>query len=67
MPTRKIADLPGAGWSKKRKPPEPPCRRPEHEPPMHMVYEPGIYEHECPGCGSKTMFTVPWRSTCSSR
>jgi len=36
-----------------------PCSNPEHEPPHHMVYEPGTYEHVCPGCGKKTVFEVP--------
>lgn len=44
--TRKIADL------------AVPCRDPEHNPPMFMVYENGIYEHKCPGCGRVTRFTV---------
>ena len=26
---------------------------------MHQVFEPGIYEHTCAGCGHKTKFTVP--------
>jgi hypothetical protein len=46
MPTKKIADLPGC------------CRHPEHLPPMHQVFEPGIYEHECPACHKKTTFVV---------
>lgn len=45
--TRKIADAP-----------PPPCRDPEHEPPKMMVFEPGTYEHICPTCGKKTIFTV---------
>lgn len=36
-----------------------PCRHPEHEPPSMVVLEPGVYEYECPGCGAKTIFTVP--------
>jgi hypothetical protein len=35
------------------------CRHPEHKPPMHIVLEPGTYEHTCPACGNKTIFTVP--------
>lgn len=46
MPTRKIADLPAL------------CRHPEHEPGAHVVRENGVYEHECPSCGAKTLFTV---------
>lgn len=36
-----------------------PCAHPEHEPPKHRVFEPGRYEHTCPGCGKRTTFTVP--------
>jgi len=35
-----------------------PCLNPEHKPPMHIVLENGVYEHICPGCGHKTIFTV---------
>ncbi len=34
------------------------CKHPEHNPPMHIVYRNGSYEHECPGCKAKTCFTV---------
>lgn len=46
MPTKKIADVPRY------------CRHPDHDPPKHMVWSPGVYEHECPSCGYKTRFTV---------
>ena len=46
MPTKKIADLPA------------PCRDPDHNPPSHMVWANGTYEHVCSGCGRKTSFTV---------
>jgi hypothetical protein len=46
--TRKIADLPLKDI----------CRHPGHEPANMRVYRPGIYEHVCPGCGSKMHFTV---------
>lgn len=49
MPTRKIRDIT----------PQQGCTDPEHEPPSHMVFTPGEFEHECPGCGKKTRFTVP--------
>jgi hypothetical protein len=48
--TRKIADAPI------------PCPHPGHEPPSHMVFPPGTYEHVCPACGHKTIFTVPFIS-----
>lgn len=35
-----------------------PCTHPGHNPPMHMVYKPGVYEHVCPSCGKKQVFTV---------
>jgi len=46
MVIRKIRDI------------KPPCLHPEHEPPKHMVFEPGEYEHTCPQCGKKTTFIV---------
>ena len=45
---RKIADAESA-----------PCMSPEHNPPMHIVLEPGTYEYVCPACGQKTTFVVP--------
>ena len=33
-----------------------PCNHPEHRPPMHMVFEPGVYVNTCPACGKKTVF-----------
>jgi len=47
-PTKKIADLP----------PDETCMNPEHNPPAHMVYRDGVYEHVCPGCGRKQVFAV---------
>jgi hypothetical protein len=35
------------------------CISPEHNPPSHMVYEPGTYEYTCPACGKTIVFTVP--------
>ena len=35
------------------------CMSPEHNPPSHMVFEPGEYEHECPSCGKKQIVIVP--------
>ena len=35
------------------------CRHPEHNPPNMIVLSPGKYEYTCPGCGGKTIFTVP--------
>jgi len=54
MPTRKIRDLPLEHWYT----PWPPCQHPEHNPPSHMVFEPGVYEHTCPGCGRQLEFVV---------
>jgi hypothetical protein len=47
--TKKIADLPA----------EKHCQHPEHSPPSMRVLEPGLYRHECPGCGKVMYFTVP--------
>jgi hypothetical protein len=53
MPLRKLRDLePGF-----RAFPAP-CRHPDHSPPTHIALSPGVYEHECAGCGIKTVFTV---------
>ena len=49
MPTRKIDDVPDSQRY---------CRDFDHNPPSHMVYENGTYEHECPTCGKKTRFVV---------
>jgi len=38
--------------------PSKPCMHPEHNPPGMCVFEPGVYEHTCPGCGKKTIFVV---------
>jgi hypothetical protein len=46
MPTTKISDAPR------------PCLSTEHNPPMHMAYSPGTYEHTCPSCGHKLRFVV---------
>lgn len=35
------------------------CRHPEHDPPMHIVLEPGVYEYTCPGCGNVQTIVVP--------
>lgn len=35
-----------------------PCKHPEHNPPAHMVYSPGVYEYTCPGCGDTITFTI---------
>lgn len=34
------------------------CEHPEHNPPSNVVFQPGLYEHTCPGCGSKQIFRV---------
>lgn len=64
MPTRKIGDAPKV------------CTDPSHDPPSHMLYEDGVWEHVCPSCGATKVFTVmrprygggdytmPFSSTC---
>lgn len=39
--------------------PEPVCLHPEHEPASFVHRTPGTYEHTCPACGKKVVFTVP--------
>lgn len=58
MPTRKIGD-----WSSTTQY----CRHFEHNPPAHKVMEPGLYEHECPGCGHKQNFRVQARPVHTER
>lgn len=41
------------------KPLQEPCHHPEHEIPTHLMLQPGIYEHECPGCGLKLTYEMP--------
>jgi len=47
MPTCKI-DEPEAPF----------CRDAEHDPPPMQVFEPGLYEHECPKCHKKQFFRI---------
>lgn len=54
---RKIADLPRTVR----------CRHPEHNPPNMIVLPPGIYEHECPGCGHKQTVLVDQGPTMSAQ
>lgn len=35
-----------------------PCVSPEHNPPSHMVYEPGVWEWTCTRCGEVQRFRV---------
>lgn len=61
MPTKKVADIePTGGWYGKRA--DRPCFHREHNPPMHQVFPPGVYEHTCPACGKVQSFRVqpPW-------
>lgn len=37
---------------------KPSCVHPEHNPPTHQVFEPGVYRHTCPACGRVQVFTV---------
>jgi hypothetical protein len=36
-----------------------PCLNPQHNPPSHIVLSPGTHEYTCPGCGAKSIITVP--------
>ncbi len=46
--TRRIGDVPKPAH----------CGHPEHSPPAHTAWPSGVWEHECPGCGHITRFTV---------
>lgn len=35
------------------------CLNPEHNPPSHIVLEPGKHTYQCPACGKITKFEVP--------
>jgi hypothetical protein len=35
-----------------------PCRHPSHDPPSHIVLDPGTYRHTCSGCGASQVFSV---------
>jgi hypothetical protein len=35
------------------------CQHPEHNFPSMIVLDPGVWEHECPGCGKKVHVFVP--------
>ena len=48
MPTKKLRDL-----SRNEV-----CFNPGHNPPQHMVYSDGVWEHVCPGCGHRQVFTI---------
>lgn len=37
-----------------------PCLSPEHNPPSHIVLQPGTYEYTCPSCGTTMRFTIPY-------
>lgn len=53
MPTKKIEnkDL-RFNWDFRE------CSHPEHNPPSMRVFDPGLYEHECPSCGKKQCFRI---------
>lgn len=36
-----------------------PCTDREHNPPTHIVLDPGIYTWKCPSCGKEETFTIP--------
>lgn len=46
--TRRIGDLPERSV----------CQNREHNHPSMMVFQPGLYEHTCPGCGRSSRFRV---------
>ncbi len=44
---RKIANVPEFGF----------CKHPEHDPPKHIVLDPGVYEYQCPACAARSVIT----------
>lgn len=34
------------------------CTAPGHDPPSHIVLEPGVYEYTCTSCGARQEFVV---------
>jgi len=61
MPTRRI-DTKESCWDNRKV-----CRHPEHNPPSMRVFEPGLYEHECPACGHTQVFKVDGKYLVSLR
>lgn len=52
---RKISDIAptkNLGDEKRR------CEDPSHDPPSMITLDPGVWEHTCPSCRHKTVFTV---------
>jgi hypothetical protein len=49
MPTRRIDEEPSYTEV---------CYDRDHEPPSHMVWRPGTYEHVCSSCGKTVRFVV---------
>ena len=40
------------------------CKDPEHNPPGHIVLEPGVHVWKCPSCGQEQRVVVRPRPTC---
>lgn len=43
------------------------CLNPDHNVPSMICLQPGTYEHECPGCHRKTVFTVHGTYMCADK
>jgi predicted RNA-binding Zn-ribbon protein involved in translation (DUF1610 family) len=39
--------------------PEDKCMSTEHNPPAHIVLQPGEYEYTCPSCGKTVKINIP--------
>jgi hypothetical protein len=54
MPFRPLTPEEQKTWVNER-----PCMHPEHNPPSHIVLQPGLHVWVCPGCGQETSIAVP--------
>lgn len=50
-------------WTGTTEAPPKPCLSPDHNPPTHIVLEPGTHEHTCPLCGKPQIVIVPKGAT----
>lgn len=57
MPTKRLTPEEFDAWAQAPLPE--PCRHPDHDPAKLAVWQPGIYQHDCPGCKRSHVFRVP--------
>jgi hypothetical protein len=61
MPFRPLTPKEQGWWEKAQ-----PCLSPEHDPPRHMVYPPGLSVWVCPACGQETRIVGPPTILCTA-